>query len=97
MCIGACRMEMLHALYLGIFKYTRDCLFKQIGETSQIADDFNAYAQKYGTMLSRQSQRDLPKTTFGSGIKWGKLMAKEYPGILLCMAAVLRSTGGRNW
>ena len=33
---------------------------------------------------------------FGSGIKRGKLMAKEYPGILLCMAAVLRSTGGRE-
>ena len=71
---------MLHALYLGIFKYTDDCLFKQIGETSQIADDFSAYAQKYGTMLSRQSQRDLPKTTFGSGIKRGKLMAMQNNG-----------------
>ena len=29
-------------------------------------------------------------------VKRGKLMAKEYPGILLCMAAVLRSTRGRN-
>ena len=34
---GACPMEMLHALLLGIFKYARDCLFKhEIGDSSQL-------------------------------------------------------------
>ena len=93
---GACPMEMLHATLLGIFKYVRDCLFEQMGPNSILADDINALAQKYGDVLSRQSDRNLPKTRFGKGIVRGKLMAKEYPGILLCIAAVLRSTPGRR-
>ena len=76
---GACPMEMLHALLLGVFKYVCDCLFKQVGNTSQLSDDINVLAQEYGRLLSRQSQRDLPKTTFARGIRKGKLMAKEYP------------------
>ena len=92
---GACPVEMLHALLLGMFKYTRDCFFKQIGDSSQIAESINAYSKEYGGLLSRQSDRDLPITRFANGIKRGKLMAQEYPGILLCMATVLRSTGGR--
>ena len=58
--------------------------------------DINALAQEYGRLLSRQSQRDLPKTTFARGIRKGKLMAKEYPGILLCIASVLRSAKGNQ-
>ena len=92
---GACPMEMLHATLLGIFKYIRDCLFNQMGPTSKLAADFNALAQKYGELLSRQSDRDLPKTRFQKGIVRGKLMAKEFPGILLCMAAGLRSSKGQ--
>ena len=89
-------MEMLHALLLGIFKYIRDCFFDQIGPTSTTSDEINALAQEYGDLLQRQSDRDFPKTKFAGGITRGKLMAKEYPGILVCMAAVLRSTKGRN-
>ena len=93
---GACPSEMLHALLLGIFKYLRDCLFEQLGETSQLSDDFDSLALTYGWLMTRQSQRNLPKTQFGKGIRKGKLMAKEYPGVLLCMATVMRSTGGRK-
>ena len=93
---GACPMEMLHALLLGIFKYIRDCFFDQIGPTSVTADDINALAKEYGDLLHRQSERDIPKTKFAGGIRKGKLMAKEYPGILLCMAALLRSTQGKK-
>ena len=91
---GACPVEMLHALLLGLFKYTRDCFFEQIGETSKSADEINALSKQFGGLLSRQSERDLPVTRFANGIKRGKLMANEHPGILLCMAAVLRSTQG---
>jgi len=93
---GACPWEMLHALLLGVFRYVRDCFFQQMGEKSKLADKFNAYAQQYGQLFSRQSNRDLPPARFAAGIKRGKLMAKEYPGILLCMAAVFRCTDGRN-
>ena len=33
---GACPMEMLHALLLGLFRYTCDCFFEQIGESLQM-------------------------------------------------------------
>ena len=87
---------MLHAILLGIFKYTRDCFFEQIGPESKFADDINAVSKLYGLLFTRQSVRNLPKTAFPNGIRKGKLMAKEYAGILLCMAAVLRSTYGRR-
>ena len=93
---GACPMEMLHALLLGIFRCTRDCFFEQIGPDSQLADDINAYAREFGDILSRQSQRDLPRTKFANGIRKGKLNAKDFPGILLCMACVLRCSGSRG-
>jgi hypothetical protein len=34
----------------------------------------------------------MPITQFSNGIQQGKLMAKEYPGVLLLMATILRST-----
>ena len=91
---GACPMEMLHALKLGIFKYVRDMFFEQVGENSQLADGINALAVKYGELLSRQSDRDMPKTKFSNGIQKGKLMGSEYTGVLLIIAAILRSTSG---
>jgi hypothetical protein len=93
---GACPIEMLHAILLGVFKYTRDCFFEQLGETSQIAEQINALSMEIGALLVRQSDQDLPVTRFANGIKRGKLMAQEYPGILLCMAAIFRSTQGRK-
>ena len=93
---GACPLEMLHALLLGIFKYIRDCFFEQVGEKSQLADDINALAVEYGELLSRQSDRNMPKTKFSEGLQKGKLMAKEYSGVLLILAAILRSTRGRK-
>ena len=96
---GACPMEMLHALHLGVFKYVRDCFFAQLGSEkgkSTRMTDFDAYASEYGRYFQRQSYRGLPRTTFAKGIRVAKLTAKEYPGVLLCMAAVLRSTAGRK-
>ena len=93
---GACPVEMLHALLLGIFRYVRDCFFTQIGETSILSKEINAFAKQYGQIIARQSNRDFPKTNFKNGICKGKLNAKDFPGILLCLAAVLRSSGGRS-
>lgn len=91
---GATPSEMLHALLLGMFKYCREMFFEQIGPTSKLADEINALAQKYGVQFGRQSGRDLPKCKFKHGIRKGKLQAKEFRGILLVMAAVLRSDMG---
>ena len=93
---GACPMEMLHAINLGIFKYTRDCFFDQIGATSALAVTINSLGREYGSMLSRQSDRNFPNTKFAQGVQKGKIMAKEFPGVLLCLAAALASTSGKS-
>ena len=93
---GACPSEMLHAVLLGIFKYTRDSFFEQIGPTSDLAVRINALAQKFGDAFGRQSERDMPKCKFKAGIRRGKIMAKEFRGILLVIAAILRSQKGRS-
>ena len=93
---GACPSEMLHAILLGIFKYTRATFFEHMGETSKLAEDINGLAKMYGQLLTRQSDRSLPNTNFSKGIQKGKLMGKEYRGVLLVMAVLVRSTKGRQ-
>ena len=93
---GACPFEMLHAVLLGVFKYVRDCFFAQIGKTSVTAQEINALAKTIGSMLAHQSERDKPRTKFAKGIKEGKLMAKEYTGVLLIMSAILRCKSGQD-
>ena len=93
---GSCPSEMLHALLLGVFKYTRGCFFAQIGPYSKLSDDIDSLAQQFGDRFARQSERDMPDCDFGEGIRKGKLMAKEFRGILLVIGAVLRSDEGRK-
>ena len=93
---GATPIEMLHALLLGIFVTVRDTFFEQCGPDSQLAKDLNALATEFGMLLSRQSDRSLPKTKFSGGIRRGKLMAKEYAGILLVLLCTIRSGRGQK-
>jgi hypothetical protein len=93
---GATPWELLHGILLGHFKYIRDCLFLQLGETSAAASEVNALAQEIGKLLQRQSDRNKPRTKFAKGILKGKLMAKEYTGVLLVMAALLQSKKGKE-
>jgi hypothetical protein len=93
---GACPFELLHAVLLGIFKYARDCLFEQLGETSATAKEVNALAQEIGRQLSKQSDRSKPRTKFAHGILKGKLMAKEYTGVMLIIAAMLQTETGKQ-
>ena len=93
---GACPSEKLHAILLGIFKYLREIFFTDMGKSSTLAEEINGLATMYGKLLSRQSERDLPNTNFAKGIQKGKLMARDYRGVLLIMATVLRSTLGRK-
>lgn len=94
---GACPSEMLHALLLGLFKYVREIFFAHIGPFSDMALEIDGLASQYGELFGRQSERDIPKCKFGEGIlKGGKLMAKEYRGVLLVIAVVLRCTKGRE-
>ena len=93
---GACPSEMLHAMQLGIFKYCRDIFFQSLGESAQVSHDVNGLARIYGKLLSHQSDRSLPSTNFSKGIRDGKLMARDYRGVLLLMAIIIRCTKGRS-
>jgi hypothetical protein len=93
---GACPWELLHAILLGQFKYVRDCFFEQIGPTSATASDINSLAVTIGILFARQSDRNKPRTKFGNGILKGKLMAKEFTGVMLVMAAILRCQAGKD-
>jgi hypothetical protein len=91
---GACPVEILHSLYLGIFKYIRDIFFAELGKDSLSAKAINGLAKVYCKLFQRQSDRSIPPTHFSKGIKEGKLMAKEYRGVLLIMLVLVRSTKG---
>ena len=93
---GATPSEKLHAIQLGIFKYLREIFFIHMGKSSQLAENINGLATMYGKLLTRQSERDLPNTNFAKGIQKGKLMARDFRGVLLIMAAVLASKKGRE-
>ena len=93
---GACPLEVLHATLLGHFALIRDTFFEQIGETSRKAKTLNTLASEFGRLLSRQSDRDMPKTKFSAGIRRGKLMAKEYTGIILVLLFTVKSTRGQT-
>ena len=93
---GACPWELLHAILLGIFKYVRDCFFEQIGPSSATAGEINSLSMMIGALLARQSDCNKPRTKFSNGILKGKLMAKEYTGVLLVMAAILRCKVGKE-
>ena len=93
---GHCPMELLHQILLGIFKYVQQAFLNQIGPKSKIADEINAIAQLLGRFFARQSERDLPKTNFAKGIFEGKIMGKEYSGVLLLIAAILQTELGQS-
>lgn len=93
---GATPSDKLHAILLGIFKYTREIFFKMVGDSAAVSYDINALGKVYGKLFSHQSDRSFGSTNFTKGIKEGKLMAKDYRGVLLNMAAILRSTKGRE-
>ena len=93
---GSCPSEMLHAFLLGTFKYLRDILFEQIGPDSEGARLVNALSKIYSKHFGRQSDRTMPGTGFTKGINVGKLMGKDYRGVLLVMLAIFRSKKGSS-
>lgn len=94
---GACPTDMLHTVQLGIFKYALQTFFLYLGKTSDKSKRIDALAKVYCKEFGRTSDRSLPNTNFSKGIRGGgKMMAKEYRGVLLVMLALFRSTKGRE-
>ena len=93
---GALPIDMLHTVLLGTFKRSTECFFDQLGKTSKTAEAVNDLSKEYGELLDRQSDRNMPKTKFSTGVLHGKIMGKEHEGILLCLATVLYSSLGKQ-
>ena len=92
---GATPMEIMHWIQLGQFKCSREMLFQQTGE-GNLGVELNVVATSLGPLLHRHSDRSLPRTKFSRGVMKGKLMAHEYTGVILVLAATLRCTRGRK-
>ena len=93
---GACPIEVLHWIQLGMFKYSRSNFFDQTGN-GKLARMLEAVCSMSGHLLSRQSDRNLPRTKFSArDIKEGTLMGHEMEGVLLALNLTLRCTKGRE-
>ena len=93
---GATPMEPLHWIQLNGFGYTRSNLFEQLGPSSDLATTISAIAMSLGDLLRRQSERDMPRTSFQKGVQDGKVMAHEMGGVILVLDLSMRTTKGRN-
>lgn len=92
---GACPMELLHWIQLGMYKYSRSTFFQRLGPYTEISRIINTIASEMGWVFQRQSDREIPRTKYTKGIQKGGLMAHEMTGLMLVLVATLRSTGGR--
>ena len=94
---GACPLELLHWLNINKYKYLRSMFFAQTGKDTLLARKMNVLAKTMGYLFKRQSDRDKARTDFtAKGVKKGKLMGHEMTGLIIVLAAVLRSTKGRE-
>ena len=93
---GASPLEILHWLDIGKFKYTRENLFNQLGESSELGRQFNTVMASVGFLFARQSNRDMPRTMFTKGLNKGKLQGHEMSGLMLVAAASFRTQQGRS-
>ena len=81
---GACPGEMLHLISLGWFKYCLEAFAAQVGPNSFALKQYDGLCAELGRRLSRQSDRDIPRTNFPKGFSSGtNLMGHEMAGCLL--------------
>ena len=81
---AACPGEMLHPISLGWFKYCLDAFTCQAGgrkgQKSIALQHYEGLCATIGQLMARQSDRDLPRTTFPKGFSSGaNLMGHEVP------------------
>ena len=91
---GACPVDMLHTVLLGVFRYVRDVFFHYVGPTSLPAKQVNGLSKEYARCFSRQSDNTMPPMRFSKGIQEGMLMGKEYRGVILLLLVIVRSKAG---
>jgi hypothetical protein len=89
---GACPGKMLRLISLGWFKYCLQAFSAQAGPKSQALKDYDVLCAKLGCTLSRQSDRNVPRTNFTRGFFSGSnLMGHEMAGCLLVKSFALHT------
>ena len=93
---GAIPWDTLHWIQLNWYKTTRECLFAQTGDKSELSRNLDSLCITVGKCLRRQSDRDMPRTMFNGGVRESMLQAHHMTGVILVLAISLRSTQGRK-
>ena len=93
---GICPAEVLHTLRLGIFKYAVTCLFDQELLVPTAKTKFDTLVKKMSTACHHQSDRDVPRTNFQSGVSsFSKITGNECSGVVLIVTMCMLCTEGR--
>ena len=93
---GACPVDMLHTVQLGIFKCVRDIFFEQLGKSSKAAKLINGLSKVHMKQFAHQSDKTMPPMRFSKGIQEGKLMGRDYRGVLLLMMVLCQTHASRS-
>jgi hypothetical protein len=88
---------MLHLISLGWFKYCLEAFAAQAGKGSVALKKYDRMCATLGSKMSRQSDRNIPRTNFPKGFSSGSnLMGHEVAGCLLVKLFALHTSKGAD-
>ena len=93
---GACPLEILHWILLGMYKYSRQMFFDQTGDDTILSREISTICSSLGWLFQRQSDKRYPRTKFREGIRSGYLQGHHFSGVILLLATAIRTTRGQN-
>ena len=93
---GACPGEILHLIYLGIFKYVLECFYHQLGKGTNVIGPLDDLVEKIGQSLKHQSDRNMPRTHFTKLSTCKNLMGHEFSGVLIVLLLLIHTNGFRQ-
>ena len=93
---GSCPGEILHLIYLGIFKYILECFYMQLGKSSNVIGPLDDLVEKIGQSLKHQSDRNMPRTHFMKLSTCKNLMGHEFSGVLIVLLLLIHTNGFRK-
>ncbi|KAI2500694.1 hypothetical protein MHU86_13777 [Fragilaria crotonensis] len=82
---GACPGEILHLVLIGWFKYVVESFFAQAGKNSIAVQKYVTLCHDIGLQLDRQSDRNVPRTSFRDFSTASNIPGNEYAGCLFIM------------
>ena len=91
---GICPAEVLHTLWMGIFKYTIEEAVVELSDKGKKM--LNQLVFHISMLCSYQSDRDVPRTMFKNGITTlSKVTGAEHQGVLIVVTICLLCDEGR--